>query len=73
MEDKIINIIKHVRKSLLFHNGNVWIKKWGNPLVDVTMGSYDEAEACELVELYLLSKLAPLVGTKSVGLYRDGG
>ena len=39
IEDKIINIIKHSRKSLLFHNGNAWVKKEGNPLSDVTMGS----------------------------------
>ena len=32
IEDKMINIIKHSRKSLLFHNGNAWIKKEGNPL-----------------------------------------
>ena len=44
IEDKIINIIKHSRKSLLFHNGNAWVKKEGNPLFDVTMGSYNGAE-----------------------------
>ena len=37
------------------------------------MGSYDGAEVCELVGLYLLGKLAPLIGTKSVGFYRDDG
>ena len=42
-------------------------------LFDVTMGSYDEAEVCEFVGLYLLGKLAPLIGTKNVGLYRDDG
>ena len=31
------------------------------------------AEVCELLELYLLGKLAPLIGTKNVGLYRDDG
>ena len=37
------------------------------------MGSYDGAEVCELVRLYLLGKLAPLIGRKSVGIYRDDG
>ena len=73
IEDKIINIIKHARKSLLFHNGNAWIKKEGNPLFDVTMGSYDRTEICELVGLYLLSNLTPQMGMKNVGLYRDDG
>ena len=58
---------------MLFHDGNAWVKKEGNPLFDVTMGSYDGAEVCELVGLYLFGKLAPLIGTKNVGLYRDDG
>ena len=66
-------MISHARKSLLFRDGNAWVKKEGNPLFDVTMGSYDGAEVCELVGLYLLGKLATLIGTKNVGLYRDDG
>ena len=27
IEDKVINKIKHLRKSLLFHNGKAWLKK----------------------------------------------
>ena len=45
----------------------------GKPLFDVNMENYDGAEICELVGLYLLSKLAPLVGTKNIELYRDDG
>ena len=56
---------------MLFHDGKEWVKKEGNPLFDVTMGSYDEAEVCELVGIYLLGKLTSLIGTKNVGLYRD--
>ena len=73
IEDKIIKIIKHARKSMLFHNSNTWIKKEGNPLFDFTMGSYDGAEVCEIVGLYLLTKLTPLMSIKNVGLYRDDG
>ena len=36
------------------------------------MGSYDGAETCELVGLYLLSKLTPVV-ENIIGLYRDDG
>ena len=43
------------------------------PLFDINMGNYDGAQICELVGLYLLSKLAPLVGTKNTELYRDDG
>ena len=38
---------------------------------DVTMGSYDGAETCELVGLYLLSQLQHI--NINVGLYRDDG
>ena len=66
-ENKVINIIQYARKLLLFHNGNTWVKKEGNPLFDVTMGSYNGAKVSALVRLYLLSKLMPLTGTKKSG------
>ena len=50
--DAELKIIKHCRKSLLFSNSDAWVKKDGN-LFDVTMGSFDGAEICELVGLYL--------------------
>jgi len=39
---------------------------------DVAMGSLDGAEVCDLVGLFLLDKLANILG-KNVGLYRDDG
>ena len=42
-------------------------------LIDVTMGSFDGAEVCELVGLFLLHKLQVLFGKGNVGLYRDDG
>ena len=68
-----LNIIKHSRKSLLFSNAGTWVKK-DDESFDVTMGSFDGAEVCELVGLYLLSRLVPLIGVNnSAGLYRDDG
>ena len=72
IDDNSINIIKHSRKSLLFDNTSTWIKK-GNVLFDVTMGSYDGAEICELVGLYLLHTLTDLIKKEHIGLYRDDG
>ena len=40
---------------------------------DVTMGSYDEVEICELVGLYFLNRLSTVIDKSSVGLYRDDG
>jgi hypothetical protein len=52
-----ISIIKHARKSLLY-NGKLWTKKDGsNSLFDVTMGSFDGAEICELVGLFNFKSL----------------
>ena len=35
--------------------------------------SYDGAEICELVGIYIQSKLAKLIDKKNLGLYRDDG
>ena len=58
---------------ILFSKNGTWVKKGGNELFDVTMGSFDGAEVCELVGLYLLDKLSELLGKDNVGLYRDDG
>ena len=51
----------------------MWIKNSENPMFDVTMGSFDGAEICEIVGLYLLDKLSVLLHKEDVGLYRDDG
>ncbi len=56
--DKEVQIIRRARKSLLFYNDSAWAKKNNESLFDVTMGSYDGAEICELVGTFLLSKLS---------------
>ena len=42
-------------------------------LFDVTMGAYDGAEVCELVETYLLCKISLKYRRNEIGLYRDDG
>ena len=73
ISEKQIKIIKHARKSVLFNNGQTWIKQQDNKLFDVTMGSFDGAEVCELVGLFILNSLAIKYGKECVGLYRDDG
>ncbi len=68
-----ISIIKHARKSVLFNDGKPWTKKDSNSLFDVIMGSYDGAEICELVGLFILNKLGQKFGKENIGLYRDDG
>lgn len=65
------NIIIHAKHSLLYDSKHLWQKK-GPDTFDVTMGSYDGAETCELVGCFLLSQLQEKYGNK-IGLYRDDG
>ena len=66
-EDDLEIIIQAI-KTFLFSKTDVWNKKVNSDF-DIAMGSYDEAECCELVGLYILSKLQPM--KINVGLYRD--
>ena len=45
------NIIIHAKSSILIHNHLPWQKN-GNTTFDVTMGSYDGSETCELEETF---------------------
>ena len=51
-------------KTLLFN-------KEGNKDFDVTMGSFDGTEICELVGLYILYILSTKYGRNHNGLYRN--
>mgnify|MGYP001294396990 CR=1 FL=1 len=64
--------IMHCRKTFLHYNQNAWVKK-ENSDFDVSMGSLDSAEVCELVGLFLLNKVEGLIPRQDVGLYRDDG
>ena len=48
------HIILQAKTSLLCSNGELWAKKTSSNLFDITMGSYDGVESCELVGAYLL-------------------
>ena len=72
ISEKDKTIIFHARKSLLFNDQHVWIKKEGG-LFDVTMGVFDGAEVCEAVGNFLLYQLSKNYNKKHIGLYRDDG
>ena len=61
-------VVKSTKKVLLYVQGQPWTKK-GDREFDVSMGSFDGAEVCECVGLFLLSLLEP-TGV-NLGLYRD--
>ena len=62
----------NARDTIIFSDGKPWKKSATEDLFDVTMGSFDGAETCELVVCYILSKLQGKYG-RSIGLYRDDG
>ena len=66
------DIIFQARKNLLVKNGEFWHKK-SNPDFDVPMGGYDSAEVCDIVGLFILSKLEQLKVKAEFGLFKDDG
>ena len=64
-------IIMHARKSLLFKDGQPWVKKEDSNMFDVAMDSFDEAEVCKLVGVHLLHQLSEHINPASIGLCRD--
>ena len=73
IEDSDIEIIFHARKSLLFEGGKAWVKREKSTFFDVSMGSHDGAEVCEVIGLFMLHKLSESLKRDSMGLYRDDG
>ena len=64
--------IFHARESLLYNEGEPQIKKQSNNF-DVAMGSYDRAEVCELISIFMLSLIGNIYNRNNIGLYRDDG
>ena len=61
------------KKTLLSWNQSTWVKKHGYKDFGIHIGCYDGAEICELVGIYIQSKLCKLMNKKDFGLYRDDG
>ena len=68
-----LRIINHCCKSLLFSDNKTWKNKMTDSCFDVIMSSFDGAETCELVGLYIQSKLEKVLPKSNFGLYRDDG
>ena len=64
--------IFHARKSLLYNKREPWTKKQSNNF-DVAMGSYDGAEVCELIGIFMLSLIGNIYNRNNIVLYRDEG
>ena len=64
------DIILLAKRSLLFSDDYPWEKKSACNQFDVTMGSFDGTETCELVGCYILYLLTEK-NERNIGPYRD--
>ena len=67
------HIINYCRKLLLFSDNKTWKKKTTDSCFDAIMGSFDGAEICELVGLYIQSKQEKILPKSNFRLYWDDG
>ena len=65
-----VEIIKHCRKTLLYYEDSIWIKKREGGNFDTSIGAYDGAEICELMGCVLLYSINKIMDHSSHGLYR---
>ena len=64
--------IFHSIQSLLYKDGESWIQKPSNNF-DGTMGSYDGAKVCELIDIFMLSLIGNKYKPNIIRLYIDDG
>ena len=65
------SMIMITRETLLFSDGEAWVKKNEEDAFDVPLGLYDGAEMCELVGTYLLNQLKVAIGKENMELSKD--
>ena len=71
MTEQQRKVIFQASQSFLYTRGEAWVKK-GDTNFNIGMGGYHGAQACEIVGLFMLSKLVKLPNFKPI-LYRDDG
>ena len=81
ISDLDLKIIMTSRETYLFSNESPWAKTGEKSKFDVPMGSFDGAEICELIGLFMLNKITStensakksIIPSQNIGLYRDDG
>ena len=68
-----IRIKKHSKKTLLFYGNEAWKKEDYDTKFDITIGSYDGAELCELIGIYIQFLLTKILSKDKSGLYGVNG
>ena len=68
-----INTLIHTCQTIISYDNRIWTKKSNINNFDIAMGSFQGAEVCDLIGLYILSEISPITGPLNIGLYRDDG
>ena len=63
----------HTCQTVVHYDNRMWTKSNNNEHFDIAMGSYHGAEVCDLVGLFILNEITPIIGSSNIGLYRDDG
>ena len=73
--DKDTNLIIQSCKSVLTHNNKTWEKINSENQFNISMGSFNGAEICDLVGLFLLNEInkSNIFNHNEFGIYRDDG
>ena len=69
-EDLLLKALNYASRFTTITQQDRHIITHANNMFDVTMGSYDGVETCELIGAYMLSLIAPKFKNE-VGLYGD--
>ena len=75
LTDKEMNLIIHSCKTILTHKSQTWEKTNSDQLFNVSMGSFNGAEICDLIGLFLLNEIkkSKIFIDNEFGLYINDG
>ena len=62
-------IIMQSRNTLLFDKNQPWVKKLGNEEFDVPIRYFNGLELCEIIGIYIFTKLRSVLQKDNTGLY----
>ena len=71
MLEEDIHIMNHCCKPLLFNDNQSWKKKEAEGCFNITIGSYNRAETCELVWIYIPSHFSTIIDKNNCDHYRN--
>ena len=67
------NTLMHTCQTIISYDSRIWTKKSNINNFDIAMSSFQGADVCDLIGLYILSEISPLTGPLNIGLYRYDG